>query len=193
MYSDRTRSANDNSAWVENGGIVGRGVLLDYCSWAKRNSVTTKPFETLGVPLSHIQSVIRDHQISFRPGDILCLRLGFTEAFNALSASEQKALAERPSANFMGLEPCKEILQWLWESQFAAVAADCPSLESSPVESPGKDPGVMLHQWLLAGWGMPIGEMFDFEKLAEHCEQQKRTTFFLSSVPLKVYLCCHKS
>ena len=43
-----------------------------------------------------------------------------------------------------------------------------------------------LHEWLLAGWGMPIGELFDLEMLSEECRRRKRYTFFFSSVPLKV-------
>ena len=45
---------------------------------------------------------------------------------------------------------------------------------------------VVLHQWLLGGWGMPIGGMFDLEELAKHCHECGRRSFFLSSVPLKV-------
>lgn len=82
------------------------------------------------------------------------------------------------------------MLEWIWENQFAAVAGDAPSFESSPVGRgkayEGKDGMWVLHQWLLAGWGMPIGEMFDLEELARHCESVGRWTFFLSSVPLKV-------
>ena len=43
-----------------------------------------------------------------------------------------------------------------------------------------------LHEWLLAGWGMPIGELFDLEKLAQECQKRQRWTFFFSSVPLRV-------
>ena len=89
----------------------------------------------------------------------------------------------------MGVEPTEEIVQWLWERQFAAVAGDAPAFERSPVGR-GKDsvdaaPPVVLHQWLLGGWGMPIGELFDLEDLAEHCRDCGRWSFFLSSVPLK--------
>ena len=38
-----------------------------------------------------------------------------------------------------------------------------------------------LHEVLLAGWGMPIGELFDLEKLAEHCRKEKRWSFFVTS------------
>lgn len=38
-----------------------------------------------------------------------------------------------------------------------------------------------LHEVLLAGWGMPIGELFDLEKLAEYCKTEGRWSFFVSS------------
>ena len=89
----------------------------------------------------------------------------------------------------MGVEPTEEIVEWLWENQFAAVAGDSPSFERSPVGQGEREedapPKVVLHQWLLAGWGMPIGEMFDLEELASQCRGCKRWSFFLSSVPLK--------
>ena len=44
----------------------------------------------------------------------------------------------------------------------------------------------MMHEVLLAGWGMPIGELFDLEALAQHCKQIKRWSFFLTSEPVNV-------
>ena len=178
-----------HSAWASNGGIVGRGILLDYCSWASKNSVPLEPLSSTGIPFSHLQRVITDQNVTFRSGDILFIRSGFTAAYDALSPAEQLALSKRPRPEFMGVEPTKENLQWLWESQFAAVAGDAPAFERSPVGQ-GKDendapPPVTLHQWLLGGWGMPIGELFDLEDLAEHCRKTGRWSFFLSSVPLK--------
>lgn len=175
------------SAWASNGGIVGRGILLDYCFWASNNSLPLTPFSSTAIPFSHLQRVIADQNVSFRCGDILFIRTGFTAAYNALSPTEKLALSKRSSAGFAGIEPTEEILQWLWETQLAAVAGDAPAFERSPVGR-GKDkdvPPVVLHQWLLGGWGMPIGEMFDLEDLAEHCRECGRWSFFLSSVPLK--------
>ena len=122
----------------------------------------------------------------------ICLqrRCGFTAAYNALSPSEQLALSKRPSTDFIGVDPTEEVLEWLWEHQFATVAGDAPAFECSPVGG-GKGehdvpPPVVLHQWLLGGRGMPIGEMFDLEELARNCRGCGRWSFFLSSVPLKV-------
>lgn len=78
------------------------------------------------------------------------------------------------------------MLRWLWEHQFAAVAGDAPSFERSPIRGAHANPDVNLHEWVLAGRGCPIGEMFDLEELSKHCKETERYSFFLTSVPLKV-------
>ena len=185
----RSLTERMHPAWASNGGIVGRGVLLDYRSWASDHSLSLEPLSCTGIPFSHLQRLVADCNVRFRAGDILFIRSGFTVAYNALSLSEKLALSKRPRADFMGVEPTKEILEWLWENQFAAVAGDSPSFERSPVGHGTTDddvpPSVVLHQWLLGGWGMPIGELFDLESLAAYCRESGRWSFFLSSVPLK--------
>ena len=71
-----------------------------------------------------------------------------------------------------------------------------PSFERSPVAGGKSDAykveevrlgeGGSLHEVLLSGWGCPIGEMFDLEGLAKMCRKEGRSSFFVSSVPLKV-------
>ncbi len=46
--------------------------------------------------------------------------------------------------------------------------------------------GWSMHEVLLAGWGCPIGELFDLEKLAEHCAKEKRWSFFVTSEVVNV-------
>lgn len=41
-----------------------------------------------------------------------------------------------------------------------------------------------LHPILLAGWGTPIGELFDLDRLAVLCEKHQRWSFFVTSAPL---------
>ena len=43
-----------------------------------------------------------------------------------------------------------------------------------------------MHQNILALWGMPLGEMWDLEKLAETCRRLGRWTFFVTSAPANV-------
>lgn len=150
--------------------------------------------------------MLEDQDLAIRSGDVLLIRSGVGQRYESMTAAEQDALAVRPSADFLGVEPCGEMLQWLWESEFAAVAGDMPSFERCPIRGAHTVPeggngerlwagqpwememqgGGLLHQWLLGGWGCPIGEMFDLEALAKQCEEHGRWTFFLTSAPLKV-------
>jgi len=53
--------------------------------------------------------------------------------------------------------------RWLWESGFTAVAGDAPGFERIPLEL-GEEKGLegfCLHEVLLAGWWMPVGEYND--------------------------------
>lgn len=161
-------------------------MLIDYASWATKNSIPLSPFNTTKIPLSAIKQIVEENDIRFRLGDILFLRTGFTAAYDKLSPDEELAIFQRETPQFAGLEAGEATLRWLWENQFAAVASDSPSFEPSPIAGPQGPPEFQLHQWLLAGWGMPIGEYFDLEKVAEYCAKMNRWSFFLSSVPLKV-------
>ncbi|KAH8196113.1 hypothetical protein TruAng_009712 [Truncatella angustata] len=189
------------NAWVERGGIVSRGVLLDYASFCSRHSLPLSPFTSSSIPLAHLKQMASEANLTFRDGDILFVRSGFTEAYEQLSVSEQKAIPDRESPDFLGVEPSAEVLQWIWESGFAAVAGDAPSFERAPIAGPhtavgqawkgeswegAMQGGGLLHQWLLGGWGLPIGEMFDLEALSKKCQELGRWSFFVSSVPLKV-------
>ncbi|KAI0573586.1 hypothetical protein TUN199_10028 [Pyrenophora tritici-repentis] len=80
-------------------------------------------------------------------------------------------------------------------------ASDAPSFEMAPLVGPHTAPGNLwagkpweqelqggglIHQVLLGGWGVMIGEMFDLERLCEKSVELGRSTCFVSSVPLKV-------
>jgi hypothetical protein len=82
----------------------------------------------------------------------------------------------------------------------AHVFSDAPSFEMAPLVGDHNKPGGiwkgeewegdmqgggLLHQWLLGGWGVMIGEMWDLERLCEKAEELGRWTCFVSSVPLK--------
>jgi hypothetical protein len=41
-----------------------------------------------------------------------------------------------------------------------------------------------LHPILLAGWGTPIGELFDLQGLSKMCRKNQRWSFFFTSAPL---------
>ena len=139
------------------------------------------PFEQLVAALKR-QNMALD---VFRPGDILVIRFGYLEQYENMSPQKRDYLDERYQTHKpdnIGLKPSAELLRFLWEKKIAAVCGDSRSLEVWPC----KDLKWHLHEWLLAGWGMPIGELFHLEELSKLCKTLDRYTFFLSSSPMNV-------
>jgi hypothetical protein len=168
--------------WVASGGIVGRGVLLDWYSWALSRGQTPKCFSTTRITLSELLEVAKAQNVTFQAGDILFVRTGFLKSFQEMSTPDSIAFAGEMPPNVIGVDACEEVLRWIWDTKFAAVAGDQPAFEALPFQS--KD--FWLHEWLLAGWGLPIGEFFDLEKLSGECAKYGKWTFFYSSMPLNV-------
>ncbi|OAL03633.1 hypothetical protein IQ06DRAFT_216169 [Phaeosphaeriaceae sp. SRC1lsM3a] len=124
---------------------------------------------------------------SMRTGDILVIRSGYLAQYATMTPNKRKELDdfyETTKPCNIGVEAGEEILNFLWEKQLAAVAGDSRSFESWPC--PEEKKKWHLHQWLLAGWGMPIGELWDLEALSAICDRLGRWSFFLTSAPMNV-------
>ena len=124
-------------------GIATRGVLLDWRSYALRNNIQYSPFDFHAIPVAELKAVAQEQKVSFRPGDILIVRSGFTEEYNKFSVEERKALYQRTTRTFIGVDSSEESIKWHWDMQFAAVAGDTVAYETWP--SP-KSWGVSLHE-----------------------------------------------
>jgi len=75
-----------------------------------------------------------------------------------------------------------EMAAWLWDHRIAALGTDCPAVEPWPW-----DPSVgVLHARVLCYLGMPIGEMFDLEALAEDCARDGTYECMFTSAPLNL-------
>jgi hypothetical protein len=43
-----------------------------------------------------------------------------------------------------------------------------------------------MHEYLIAGWGMPVGELLDLEALSLLCQEENRWEFFVASAPFNM-------
>lgn len=73
------------------------------------------------------------------------------------------------------------MIDWLHDCYFAGVAGDAPAFERWPTQE-----SYHLHEYILSLWGMPLGEMWNLERLAAKCRELGRWTFFLTSAPANV-------
>lgn len=178
--------------WAEH-GISGRAILLDYRAYADAHNIAYDAFSSHAVSYSELVACGKYQGLDIRPaaqggdvriGDTLLIRIGFVEKYHQSDEATRTAAALRghggddgsSDQTWAGLKQEQPILDWLHDSYFAAVAGDAPSFEVWP-----KQEDYFLHEYILALWGMPLGEMWDLERLAEVCRREQRWTFFLTS------------
>ncbi|PLB53677.1 hypothetical protein P170DRAFT_431496 [Aspergillus steynii IBT 23096] len=172
-------------------GIAGRGILIDWYRWASTQPNASPPIDAFtphAISFTSLLEAAASQGLGpddFRRGDILFIRSGYIAQYEGLEPEKQDTLAERyrtQKPENIGVEPSEPLLRFLWEKGIAAVAGDSRSFEVWPCTRPEWH----LHEWLLAGWGMPIGELFDLEEVSAMCARLGRYKFFVSSEVLNV-------
>lgn len=107
----------------EQTGIVGRGVLLDFDRWRKKQGIefSATPLNPHRVTVEQLREVARDQGTEIRFGDILFMRTGFTAEYAGLNDEDKKNMGGLWKCS--GLAQSEESLEWIW-SNFSAVASD---------------------------------------------------------------------
>jgi kynurenine formamidase len=159
---------------------VGRGVLIDFYSFSKKSY---DPFSSRKITFTDIMDCARAQNVQFQYGDILIVRSGFTEEYRKLNQDERDIMGRKTfeELKFAGLDRTPETVAFLHDNYFSAVGGDTPAFEVWPMDDPHH-----LHHLLLARWGVPIGELWDLDGLAELCQKHQRWEFFFSSSPANV-------
>ncbi|KAL4876149.1 hypothetical protein BJY04DRAFT_223372 [Aspergillus karnatakaensis] len=170
-------AVNSLQSWCAR-GLAGRGVLIDYAFYARRHGIDIDHFAPHAITLDDVLAIAKEQGVEFRTGDVLFLRTGYVAAYKQLDSPGRERVAG--VREWCGLAQSRETIEWLWQRQFAAVASDSPGYEVRPPT----EKEWHMHPILLAGWGTPIGELFDLDGLAEKCEREKRWSFFFTSAPL---------
>lgn len=152
-------------------GIVGRGVLLDIArlkgvEWMQQGEVVTP---------DDLDAAAERQGVEVRSGDILLFRTGWRKKF----------VTEGNAAEFMAGEPGLGLAccRWLHEKEVAVVASDNWAIEALPGEI---DTELLpVHMVLIRDMGMTLGEILDFEELADDCEADGVYEFLLTAPPIK--------
>jgi kynurenine formamidase len=152
-------------------GIAGRGVLLDIArlkgvDWLEKGQVITP---------GDLEEAEAAQGVRVGPGDILLFRTGWRKLY--LQTGDRMA--------FMSGEPGigLDCVPWLAEREVAAIGSDNFAIEAIP-----GDPGgelLQVHMVLIRDMGMTLGEILDFEELADDCAVDGVWEFFFCAPPLK--------
>ena len=168
--------------WAEH-GIVTRGVLADV---TRVRSI--EPGEADAIDPDDVATALAQQGVAVEHGDILLIRTGWTAWYRSLDeAGRHDAAGKRQSC---GLRAGPRTLAYLWDLGVAAVAGDHPAMEVFPpgTGADGIDDleQLFMHMQLLPRLGMPIGELFDLDALAEACAADGRYDFMFTSAPLRL-------
>jgi len=168
-------------------GIVGRGILVDFERWRQQQSSDHEAYklecmQAHPIKLSWMKEILKEQGTEVKFGDIFIIRSGWMAAYHKLTDEDIHEITKTNPPPICGVEQDEETLKWIWEN-FSAVAGDQPAFERYPHPA---SLSWSMHEVLLAGWGCPIGELFDLEKLAEHCAKEKRWSFFVTSEVVNV-------
>lgn len=90
-------------------------MLLDWYSYAQREGLHCSPFINSSIPLSHLKQIAREQGVTFRQGDILLIRSGWTAAYHLLSDKEKEHLGGRDDRTSVCVEATEESIRWHWE------------------------------------------------------------------------------
>jgi len=134
--------------WSVAGGIAGRGILLDYRTYAGKHGKDYDPMTSHAISWDELNACGREQGIDIRPasqggdikiGDILFIRSGFVERYWQMSADERGMMATehdtgtaKDGAAWAGVLQDDQMKEWLHDCYFAAVAGDSVSFECWP-------------------------------------------------------------
>ncbi len=179
-------------------GIVGRAVLADVARWRSSVGRPIDADSATAIEIDDLMATLDAQGVELEVGDILLLRTGWVGWYRGLGAAERAEVAARTALVACGLQRGVASARALWNLHIAAIAADNPALEVMPFgfgrredalswkEDPGRAAETMLHFSLLGLLGIPIGELFDLDALAEDCAADGRYTCLLTSAPLNL-------
>ena len=168
--STRT-GATRNSFCKSSDRLITRGVLLDI---ARLKEVDRLP-DSYEITSADLAAAEKQQGIAVEAGDVVCVRTGEYRYF----LEGNRARFKGDSAG-LGLDAT----QWIFDHSIAALAVDNWACEAMP--SPVEGVLVPFHQVAIRDMGLLIGEMFDFERLSDDCNQDGVWEFMFSGTGLKI-------
>lgn len=156
--------------WRES--LVGRAVFLDLPAALGVDSLA----DGFAIGVDQLDAAAEFGKVEVREGDVLLLRTGHLERARAEGWGTY-AGGDAPGLSYY-------TIPWLASHGVAAVASDTWGVEVRPNELPGSFQP--FHIPALVYMGLMLGEMFDFEGLAEACAEARRYEVFFSAPPLAV-------
>lgn len=162
-------------------GIAGRAVVLDLESGERDYDPGTNHVFTV----DDLERARIAAGVEFRPGDVIILNTGFAKWYSRLDTREKRAFAR--SVKTPGVDHSEDICRYLWNAHPAAVVSDTFAVEVFPPDlRPESAPFGFIHQILIGGFGLALGELWWLADLVDDCRADGVYECLLVSAPLNV-------
>lgn len=161
-------------------GMQGRGVLVDLAR------AYGMDFRDIGY--DELMRAMERSGATVEPGDMLLLRTGFAGLVLSMQRQPDEHRLHHSCAALDGGD--EKLLAWITDSGIAALIADNYAVERHPPRRVPADgspyPVLPLHEHCLFKLGLPLGELWYLEELAERLHASGRTRFLLTAPPLRL-------
>ena len=99
---------------VLQGKIAGRGILLDFFSYAQKNGIKYAPNTYNTVTVDDLEKCAQSQGVKFEQGDILFVRMGFIHWYENLATEDEKTALAQPPTKAVGIRQTMEEVEWMW-------------------------------------------------------------------------------
>jgi kynurenine formamidase len=164
-------------------GIAGRAVLLDISRAMAEAGRGYQPGEATPIGIEELELARRRTGLEIGTGDIVLLHTGFASWYFQQPRPVRDHLPASLAAP--GLAHNEDVVEYLWDSRVAAIAADTFAVEAWPADrDPAAHPAGFLHRLLIGQLGMAVGELWWLADLAKACAADGVYECFLVSTPM---------
>jgi hypothetical protein len=165
--------------WAER-GIVARAVLADVDRWRAAQGRPLRQGESDPITGPEVLACLEAQGTTVEVGDVLLVRTGWTTWYRTLDADAR--VAHAADLHTPGLAG-RELPEVLWDLHVSALALDNPGVDMWP---PGPETG-FFHLAALPLLGLPLGELWDLDGLADDCRSTGTYDSLLTSAPINVH------
>lgn len=160
-------------------GVVTRGILVDFDRYFKKTGREWNPTTGDRISADEVEACLKDQGVTLTQGDILCFRYGWTVALFA-EQDDKVRNSWFADGTFSGIAGDQKMWELIWDNGVAALAADSPTMEASPMIKLDN-----MHQ-AIPRLGLTIGEMFFLEDWADDSAKDGVYAAMFTSSPLNV-------
>jgi len=174
--------------WAES-PIVGRGVCIDVDG---ARAQAGRPVDHAGgepLTIADLELAITASRLTLKNGDLVTIRTGWAQWHLSDRLAEDRE-RNRRDRRYTGFAQDPEMLSWIRDHRLALVASDTfafevlPPIPGSPFG--GDTDNGMFHQDLIALLGVPLGELWKLDELAEECHTREKHDFLMVVKPLNL-------